>query len=170
MGIVRRHKRQTASGKVTTVRQHTRDYDSGPGGNERRPAAEDAAPAPRPPALRENDETWWDDSEPRPEPWMDSGEEPEREPGPAFLSMQDEMRDWRSRRVEVPPATPDTSPLGRVLGNDTQEGADKFARLKAYREAGYDGPIDQDGNIPDPDDPRERPALEALAYMRDQHG
>jgi hypothetical protein len=31
------------SGKVTTVRQHTRD--TGGGGSERRPAAEDAAPA-----------------------------------------------------------------------------------------------------------------------------
>ena len=79
MGTVRRHKRVTASGRMVTVRQHTRDYDIGPDGNERRPAAEDAAPAPRaaelpPPTERENDETWWDDDEPRQEPWMDTGD------------------------------------------------------------------------------------------------
>jgi hypothetical protein len=164
----------TVSGRVVTVRQHTRDTDRGPDMTERRPAAEDAAPAPRaaalpPPELREDAETWWDDDEPRPEPWMDTGE-PQREPSPAFTAMQDEMRGWRARHLEVPRGEVDTSPLGRVLGNDTQEGADKFARLNAYREAGYDGPIDQDGNIPDPDDPRERPALEALARMRDPHG
>jgi hypothetical protein len=75
----------TVSGRVVTVRQHTRDYDSGPDGNERRPAAVDAAPAPNaaklpPPEPREDAETWWDDDEPRPEPWMDTdGDEVEHE-------------------------------------------------------------------------------------------
>jgi hypothetical protein len=78
MGIVHRHKRRTPSGKMVTVRQHTRDTDHGPDMNERRPAAEDAAAAPRTAALpeperREDDETWWDDTEPKPEPWMDTG-------------------------------------------------------------------------------------------------
>ena len=83
-----------------------------------------------------------------------------------FAAMQAQMRDWRSRDVEVPPAGPDTSPLGRVLGTDTPEGAAKFARGKAYREAGYDGPLDNENRIPDPDDPAEYEALHALAAMR----
>src|SRR5580765_8294550 len=79
MGIVHRHKRTTVSGKVTTVRQHTRDTGRGPDMDERRPAAEDAAPAPRPAALppsepRENAETWWDEDEAPREPWMDDGD------------------------------------------------------------------------------------------------
>ena len=96
-------------------------------------------------------------------------DEPEP-PSQAFLDMQAEMRDWRERDIQVPPAQPDPSPKGRLLGTDTQEGADSFARLKAYRQAGYTGPLGPGNRIPDPDDPAERPALEALAFMRSQHG
>jgi hypothetical protein len=188
MTEVRKHQRRTASGKRTTVRRHTRDTGRGPGGDERRPAAEDAPPAPSarrlPPAEpREDAETWWDGDEAPREPWMDAGDDfhaaidagdeeamedaARRVRTEAGLgAMKNDMRHWRSLDVEVPRGEVDMSPLGRVLGNDTQEGADKFARLKAYREAGYDGPIDQDGNIPDPDDPAEREALHALAAMR----
>ena len=38
---------------------------------------------------------------------------------------------------------------------------------RAYREAGYNGPLDADNRIPDPDDPRERPALHALAALNE---
>jgi len=173
MTEVRRHQRQTASGKTATVRRYTR---GGEAAERKRQAWEDRAAAQwtPPPAAADvhttaahEDEQWWDEDEPRQEAWM---AEPEQEPSQSFLDMQSEMRDWRERRIEVPPAAPDTSPLGRALGTDTQEGADKFARLKAYREAGYDGPLNQDNQIPDPDDPAERPALEALAHMRSQHG
>jgi hypothetical protein len=178
MSEVRRHQRVTASGKRTTVRHHTR-------GGDRTTRREDEAQAAReawadrnaphvstltPAEPEPQAEEWWagDDGPPPGEFWDD--DEPEREPSPAFAAMQDEMRDWRSRDIDVPRGEPDTSPLGRVLGTDTQEGADKFARLKAYRDAGYEGPLDSDNRIPDPDDPQERPALEALAYMREQHG
>lgn len=87
------------------------------------------------------------------------------EPTSTLGRMQANMRDWRSRDIHVPPGQVDNSPLGRALGNDTQEGADNFARLKAYREAGYDGPLDQDNRIPDPDDPANHESLSALARM-----
>lgn len=173
MSEVRRHQRKSATGKTVTVRHHTRG--DGTAAERKREAWEKRAAerwTPPPPAEdhaapNENEESWWDEDEPRPQAWM---AEPEREPSQAFLDMQQEMRDWRGRDIQVPPAQPDTSQLGRVLGTDTQEGADKFARLKAYREAGYDGPLDQDNQIPDPDDPAERDGLEALASMRSQHG
>jgi hypothetical protein len=172
MTEVRKHQRQTASGRQTTVRHHTRGGERTRREDEAEAAREAWADRAAPHVSTLSSETepaaeeWWagDDEPPPGEFWDD---DPEPEPSPAFLSMQDEMRDWRSRRIEVPPATPDTSPLGRALGTDTQDGADKFARLKAYREAGYDGPLDSDNRIPDPDDPTERPALEALAHMRE---
>jgi hypothetical protein len=96
MTEVRRHQRQTASGKRTTVRHHTRGGDKAQR-DERRPAAEDAAPPyrycdcvgshrpgcangvpgglPPLPDTPDEDEAWWDDSEPRPEPWMDDGDD-----------------------------------------------------------------------------------------------
>ena len=57
-----------------------------------------------------------------------------------------------------------TSPL---LGCDTPEGLANYERGRAYREAGYNGPLDADNRIPDPDDPRERPALHALAALNE---
>jgi hypothetical protein len=90
----------TVSGKTVTVRQHTRYTDHGPDMDERRPAAEDAAPAPRPAALppatqRDDAEEWWDDSEPRPEPWMDTGEdEPERSYPCAMCGGSGTSRFW----------------------------------------------------------------------------
>lgn len=168
MTEVRRHQRRTASGKVTTVRRHERDTGGGPVDDPYRPApyvggpaAPEAAPAPR--------ESWWDEEgEPVAGDWW--AEEPEPEPVTEFAAMQQQMREWRAREIEVRPVQPDTSPMGRALGLDTPEGAAKFARLRAYREAGYDGPLDSENRIPDPDDPAERPALEALAHMRSLHG
>lgn len=142
-------------------------------GNRRVVAAPSAAPAPHvssvaPAEPAEASGGWWDGDE---APAGDFWAEPEPADRHArtegeFTRMQAQMRDWRSRGIHVPPAEPDTSPLGRALGTDTQEGADNFARLKAYREAGYDGPLDQDGNIPDPDDPANNESLHGLAAMR----
>ena len=134
---VRKHQRQVASGKTEDVTEHER--------RARDPRSE----------LMRAETPEWD----RP------GRQQEPAPDSDLGRMLADMRDWRSRAVEVPPAKPDTSPMGRLLGTDTQEGADKFARLKAYRDAGYGGPLNSDNEIPDPDDPAERPALEALARM-----
>ena len=38
-----------------------------------------------------------------------------------------------------------------------------------YREAGYQGPLDQDNNIPDPDSPAEQQTLAALAGLSLTH-
>lgn len=43
--------------------------------------------------------------------------------------------------------------MRKVLGLDTPEGAERFDRLTRLREAGYDGPVDQDGNPMDTSDP-----------------
>lgn len=252
MTEVRKHKRQTASGKTTTVRHHTRRGGDGKDdGAQARAAWQDRAaphystlPPSAPPTA---DESFWDEDsqEPDGEWWADDDEaqvftgpvafggghavdgdlditedwagddgaqwvqvddpggmppgvtfaegitfEPgavvafggpaagrsvnyrNAEPGPqrrgdrAFPKMQEEMRAWRSRPApETGPVVPDTSPLGRALGTDTQEGAEHFARLKAYREAGYNGPLDSDNRIPDPDDPANYESLHALAAM-----
>lgn len=207
MTEVRKHKRQTASGKTTTVRHHTRRGGDGKDDPaQARAAWQDRAaphystlPATAPPAADESfwdedsaepDGEWWAEDEPNPafaqmqrdmDDWHAQGE---RGPSPAqqqaarlkagevrrgdraFAAMQEEMRAWRSRPVpDAGPVVPDTSPLGRALGTDTQEGAEKFARLSAYRDAGYTGPLDSDNRIPDPDDPANYESLHALAAM-----
>jgi hypothetical protein len=76
------------------------------------------------------------------------------------------MRDWRSRPEPKPsPTEPMTPQMAKLLGTDTPEGFARYERGRAYREAGYDGPLDQDCRIPDPDDPAERETLSALASM-----
>jgi hypothetical protein len=173
---VRRHERQVAPGKTTTVRAHERE------GGDSRPAPEWATPA-RASDLREasgrpdpqqagiwdgddeQDGDWWaegEEAQPAAPVWPRGDAEPD---SPALTNMKRTMRWWRKQAIHVPPAVPDTSPLGRALGTHTQEGADHFARLKAYREAGYDGPLNQDNQIPDPDDPAEQAALDILAEL-----
>jgi hypothetical protein len=101
-----------------------------------------------------------------PRGWDDTPSPASRDASPSLARMQAEMRHWRSLPApETGPVEPDTSPKGRLLGLDTQEGAENFARLRAYREAGYDGPLDQDNRIPDPDDPANHESLSALARM-----
>lgn len=177
---VRKHQRQLASGKTTTVRQHERQGTS----SHEQATHEDGSwwdgsgaemPAGDYPKgtsfFRQDDDVFavhpdgsvhpvtCDDAA---EPGQDRHERTDTE----FTRMQGEMRQWRSRDVKVPPAEVDASPLGKVLGTDTQEGADKFARLSAYRDAGYLGPLDQDNRIPDPDDPANHGSLHALADLR----
>jgi hypothetical protein len=202
MTEVRKHQRQTASGRTTTVRHHTRNagsrgggeddshppgtqymqdgdatYAHHPDGTRHRVPGEPPRPSTAPVVGSEElradptprDEDWWADDEPTAgELWADEDDGPTTPPrrgDRAFPAMQQQMRDWRTRDVAVPPAEPDTSPLGRALGIDTPEGAAKFARLKAYRDGGYDGPLDQDGQIPDPDDPANYESLHALAAL-----
>lgn len=84
--------------------------------------------------------------------------------------MLDQMREWRSRPVpEAKPGKPMSDQMKQLLGCDTPEGMEKYERGRAYREAGYNGPLDSSNNIPDPDDPRERPALHALAALSETH-
>ena len=73
------------------------------------------------------------------------------------------------------PAQPAAAPAeamspqkAKSLGCDTPDGMARFQRLSAYRDAGYRGPLDSDGRIPDPDDPANDESLSALAYMRSQ--
>lgn len=166
MSEVRKHKRQMASGKTTTVRHHTRKGGSGEnaGGREF-----EANPDYRPPHVSEipaqetgeADESWWADDEPEP------GEAaPPRRGDTAFPKMQEEMRAWRSRPEPVAsPDEPMHPQLAKALGCDTPEGLAHYERGRAYREAGYDGPLDSDNRIPDPDDPAEYESLHTLAAM-----
>jgi hypothetical protein len=81
--------------------------------------------------------------------------------------MSEDMRAWRSRPEPKPgPAKPMTPQMATLLGCDTPESFKRYERGRAYREAGYDGPLDSDNRIPDPDDPANRESLSALAALR----
>jgi hypothetical protein len=115
-------------------------------------------------------EEWWDDGEPPRHAWMDS--EPERPKGAGFDQMSQEMRDWRALGepdLSSEPAKRYSPEMEELLGLDTPEGRAKMDRLRAYREAGYTGPLDQDNNIPDPDDPENWEWMSAVASLR-EHG
>jgi hypothetical protein len=91
---------------------------------------------------------------------------PVRQGDKALPGMLDQMREWRSR--PVPDAKPgkEMSPqMKQLLGCDTPEGMEKYERGRAYREAGYNGPLDSSSNIPDPDDPGNRESLHGLAAL-----
>jgi hypothetical protein len=83
-----------------------------------------------------------------------------------LISMKQGMREWRARDVPLLPPEPMTPQMEKLMGCDTPEGREKYERGRAYREAGYDGPLGPDDRIPDPDDPAEAESLSALAYMR----
>jgi hypothetical protein len=91
----------------------------------------------------------------------------EEPPSPAFTDMQQEMRDWRALgEPDLPELEPMDPGMASLLGADTPEGALKLRRLKAYRDAGYTGPLDPENNIPDPDDPENWVWMRAGAAMR----
>jgi hypothetical protein len=83
----------------------------------------------------------------------------------------DQMKaEMRARRAgPLPPTPPFTMSPERaaLLGCDTPEGRARFQRLDAWRTAGYTGPLDDNGDIPDPDDPAEQWGLSTLAALRD---
>jgi hypothetical protein len=84
----------------------------------------------------------------------------------ALPPMLDEMRTWHARPEPRPsPATPMTPQLAKCLGADTPEGLERYERGRAYREAGYLGPLDSGNRIPDPDDPANYEMLHALAAL-----
>ena len=84
----------------------------------------------------------------------------------ALDGMRDNMRSWRSRPAPSPrPDKPMPDALARALGCDTPEGREKYDRGRAYREAGYTGPLDSENRIPDPDDPANHESLSALAAL-----
>lgn len=89
---------------------------------------------------------------------------------PALADLKAEMRKWRSSPAPEPgPAEPMSSAKAKLLGCDTPEGRAKYDRLRAYREAGYGGPLDRNNNIPDPDDPAEQRTLDTLAALSLTH-
>lgn len=70
-----------------------------------------------------------------------------------MTTLAENMRTWRARDltpVHIPPMSPE---MAALLGCDTPEGFAGYARLSTWRAAGYRGPLDQHGEIPDPDDP-----------------
>lgn len=94
----------------------------------------------------------------------------ERREAAALEDMKAEMRKWRSLPAPDPgPAEPMSPQKAALLGCDTPEGRAKYDRLRAYREAGYQGPLDSSNNIPDPDSAAEQRSLDALAGLSLTH-
>lgn len=94
----------------------------------------------------------------------------ERREAAALDAMKTQMREWRNRPAPAPqPARPMNPQLAKALGCDTPEGMAKFERGRALREAGYDGPLDSNNNIPDPDSPAEQRSLDMLAALSLTH-
>jgi hypothetical protein len=86
---------------------------------------------------------------------------------PGHAAMLAEMR--ARRAAPAPPLAelePMTEAMARLLGCDTPAGRASYAHLCAWRGAGYDGPLDRDGAIPDPDDPATIEAVRILAALR----
>jgi hypothetical protein len=151
MTHVRRHQR-IANGRATSVRAHERAVPARHGTDT---VWDDGS-------WQHDDSSYWDD---------DAGCWTGRatltpHAQQALDQMKDEMRQWRSRDVPLLPPEPMTPQMAQLLGCDTPEGRAKYERLRAYREAGYHGPLDEASHIPDPDDPGEQDALETLAHMR----
>jgi len=124
-------------------------------------------------ALREGGYEGWIDQDGNAVSDAEVGKPPPRSGDKALPGMLEQMREWRSRPAPEPPRCPEmesASPqYARAMGWDTPEGREKYQRLAAYRSAGYDGPLDSDNRIPDPDDPRERETLHALAALSETH-
>jgi hypothetical protein len=105
-------------------------------------------------------EEWWDE------------DAQERPPGDeqAFRDLRRRMRDWRALPVPAPPPEePMDRGMAKAMRCDTPEGRAEYDRLRAYRSAGYDGPLDEHCRIPDPDDPENWEWLRAGAALR-KHG
>ena len=140
--LVRRHKRKTASGKTTTVREHERQDPGGTGSS---------------PYVRDGDDVY--------EVRGDGSRERLRPPDWWNAPASD---DWGDDAWSQEAAEPEMSPaFAAMVRQNPALGGEDFRRLKALRDSGYDGPVDQDGNIPAPDDPRNKASLDALAGLRE---
>lgn len=94
----------------------------------------------------------------------------ERRAAAALDDMKAEMRKWRSLPAPEPVPSKSMNPqLAKALGCDTPEGLEKYERGRALREAGYNGPLDSNNNIPDPDSPAEQRSLDMLAALSLTH-
>ena len=94
----------------------------------------------------------------------------ERREATALEDMKAEMRKWRALPIpQAGPAEPMSPQKAKLLGCDTPEGLARYERLRAYREAGYDGPLDSSSSIPDPDSPAEQRSLDMLAALSLTH-
>lgn len=180
---VRRHQRQLASGKTATVRQHERGGNGSADEGGIRPDGEDdwwdRPEAEEMKRDEDPDGTWYfrdgDGDLYRVLPDGTTHPVSENKPEPADPAEREldrtrqQMREWRSRPEPVASDDEPMSPqMEKAMGCDTPEGRERYDRLRAYREAGYDGPLDRDCRIPDPDDPANHETLSALAYMRSQ--
>jgi len=166
---VRRHQRQLASGKTVAVRQHERNVV----------VVQQETPAWDQPRIEVDDPRGWTGTRYFRQDGALFAEDPDGsvrevdEPGrlaphvlQALDEMKEEMREWRNSPEPYLPPEPMTPQMVKLMGCDTPEGREKYERLRAYRESGYKGPLGSDNRIPDPDDPGEQTALEALAHMR----
>ena len=93
----------------------------------------------------------------------------QRREAAALDGMKAQMREWRNRPAPQAAPEPMDPQMAKLLGCDTPEGLAKFERGRALREAGYNGPLDGNNNIPDPDAPGEQQALSALAGLSLTH-
>ncbi len=84
-----------------------------------------------------------------------------------LADMKAEMRAFRAAPPPpLLPIAPMTEQQQKLFGCDTAEGRLRWQRTGAWRHAGYTGPLDQDANIPDPDDPAQRDDLVIMAQLR----
>lgn len=128
---VRRHKRTTASGKTVSVTAHERQGGGGRSGEIVRPAPE------------------WS----RPEYVGDiTPVADKRGTSPEFRAMfleDDGIEEdiWAEGDAAQAPAEPEMSPAFAAFMAQSRDPGEmeRFRQLKVMRDAGYDGPVDQDG-------------------------
>ncbi|MEV4241702.1 hypothetical protein AB0J47_41915 [Nocardia sp. NPDC049737] len=83
-----------------------------------------------------------------------------------LASLRETMRTWRAAPAPAAPEDKQMTPeMASLLGCETPEGRASYQRLSAWRAAGYDGPLDENANIPDPDDPTNIDRLATLAHL-----
>lgn len=155
MTEVSRHRRKTASGKTTTVRQHTRNTGgSGSPAERLRPASGGPAPyvgdmasAEPHPAGDVFDDEPRDDGD-----WWADGSEADMTDWSGTPAAPDVTAGKQARRTR--PSSEHSDIERRMFGTDTPEGAAAFDRGTELREThGWSGSMDRTGRIPDPDNP-----------------
>lgn len=76
------------------------------------------------------------------------------------------MRDWRTRDVPDPSPVKLRTPAFARMQIASLEDLEKYVRFRALRDAGYEGPLDVDCRIPDPDDPEVRRNVATQVALR----